>query len=279
MAESAVARQLAPHVGKSTAHDLVDRAARRRSTRASASRMPSRRIRKSPGRSAPGRSRTHSEPADYLGVSAQFVARSFALQRTRRRKHGESSDPADDLQGHRLARRRAGRCTRPAAAPPRFGTTSRSSGGRKSSRCPRRYRVVSAGRSADTASRRRDRRDCVALDDLGADAVSVLDAAGVERGRRVQVSLGGMTAMWLAARPGSSPFARRRQHRIEDPALDRCGKSASVRFAPAAPNRSPTRRWDAGLPNASAVRIPTSYRGAGRADRMPDRWLSAAVGL
>ena len=38
-----------------------------------------------------------------------------------------------------------------------------------------------------------------ALDDLGADALSVLDAAGVERAALCGVSLGGMTAMWLAA--------------------------------------------------------------------------------
>ena len=37
------------------------------------------------------------------------------------------------------------------------------------------------------------------LDDLGADAVGVLDAAGVERAAVCGVSLGGMTAMWLAA--------------------------------------------------------------------------------
>jgi 3-oxoadipate enol-lactonase len=37
------------------------------------------------------------------------------------------------------------------------------------------------------------------LDDLGADALSVLDAAGVERTAVCGVSLGGMTAMWLAA--------------------------------------------------------------------------------
>jgi 3-oxoadipate enol-lactonase len=37
------------------------------------------------------------------------------------------------------------------------------------------------------------------LDDLGADALSVLDAAGVERAAVCGVSLGGMTAMWLAA--------------------------------------------------------------------------------
>ena len=37
------------------------------------------------------------------------------------------------------------------------------------------------------------------LDDIGADAVGVLDAAGVERAAVCGVSLGGMTAMWLAA--------------------------------------------------------------------------------
>ncbi len=37
------------------------------------------------------------------------------------------------------------------------------------------------------------------LDDIGADALSVLDAAGVERTAVCGVSLGGMTAMWLAA--------------------------------------------------------------------------------
>jgi 3-oxoadipate enol-lactonase len=37
------------------------------------------------------------------------------------------------------------------------------------------------------------------LDDLGADALGVLDAAGVERAAVCGVSLGGMTAMWLAA--------------------------------------------------------------------------------
>ena len=126
-----------------------------------------------------------------------------------------------------------------------------------------RYRVVRLdtrghGRSEATAG-------TVALDDLGADAVSVLDAAGVERVAVCGVSLGGMTAMWLAAHvPDRVRSLRRRQHRIEDRRSMRCGKSASVRFAPAAPNRSPTRRWDAGSPNGSAVRIPTSYRGAGR---------------
>ena len=37
------------------------------------------------------------------------------------------------------------------------------------------------------------------LDELGADALGVLDAAGVERAAVCGVSLGGMTAMWLAA--------------------------------------------------------------------------------
>ena len=37
------------------------------------------------------------------------------------------------------------------------------------------------------------------LDDLGADALSVLDAAGVERAAVCGMSLGGMTAIWLAA--------------------------------------------------------------------------------
>src|SRR5436190_572536 len=37
------------------------------------------------------------------------------------------------------------------------------------------------------------------LDELGADALSVLDAAGIERAAVCGVSLGGMTAMWLAA--------------------------------------------------------------------------------
>jgi 3-oxoadipate enol-lactonase len=37
------------------------------------------------------------------------------------------------------------------------------------------------------------------LDDLGADALGVLDAAGVERAAVCGISLGGMTAMWLAA--------------------------------------------------------------------------------
>jgi 3-oxoadipate enol-lactonase len=37
------------------------------------------------------------------------------------------------------------------------------------------------------------------LDDLGADALGVLDAAGVERAAVCGVSLGGMTAIWLAA--------------------------------------------------------------------------------
>jgi 3-oxoadipate enol-lactonase len=37
------------------------------------------------------------------------------------------------------------------------------------------------------------------LDELGADALSVLDAAAVERAAICGVSLGGMTAMWLAA--------------------------------------------------------------------------------
>ncbi|MEO7271662.1 MAG: 3-oxoadipate enol-lactonase [Vicinamibacterales bacterium] len=37
------------------------------------------------------------------------------------------------------------------------------------------------------------------LDEIGADALSVLDAAGVERAAVCGVSLGGMTAMWLAA--------------------------------------------------------------------------------
>jgi 3-oxoadipate enol-lactonase len=37
------------------------------------------------------------------------------------------------------------------------------------------------------------------LDDLGADALSVLDAAGIERAAVCGVSLGGMTGMWLAA--------------------------------------------------------------------------------
>jgi len=60
-----------------------------------------------------------------------------------------------------------------------------------------RYRVVRLdtrghGQSDATAG-------IVALDDLGADAVSVLDAAGVERVAVCGVSLGGMTAMWLAA--------------------------------------------------------------------------------
>ncbi len=60
-----------------------------------------------------------------------------------------------------------------------------------------RYRVVRLdtrghGQSEATAG-------TVALDDLGADAVSVLDAAGVERVAVCGVSLGGMTAMWLAA--------------------------------------------------------------------------------
>ena len=37
------------------------------------------------------------------------------------------------------------------------------------------------------------------LDDVGRDALGVLDAAGVERAHVCGVSLGGMTAMWLAA--------------------------------------------------------------------------------
>jgi 3-oxoadipate enol-lactonase len=37
------------------------------------------------------------------------------------------------------------------------------------------------------------------LDELGADALGVLDAAGVERAAVCGVSLGGLTAMWLAA--------------------------------------------------------------------------------
>jgi 3-oxoadipate enol-lactonase len=37
------------------------------------------------------------------------------------------------------------------------------------------------------------------LDDLGADALSVLDEAGTERAAVCGVSIGGMTAMWLAA--------------------------------------------------------------------------------
>ena len=37
------------------------------------------------------------------------------------------------------------------------------------------------------------------LDNLGADALSVLDAAGVERAAVCGVSLGGVTAMWMAA--------------------------------------------------------------------------------
>lgn len=37
------------------------------------------------------------------------------------------------------------------------------------------------------------------LDQVGADALSVLDAAGVDRAHVCGVSLGGMTAMWLAA--------------------------------------------------------------------------------
>jgi 3-oxoadipate enol-lactonase len=37
------------------------------------------------------------------------------------------------------------------------------------------------------------------LDELGADALSVLDAAGVERAAVCGVSIGGLTAMWLAA--------------------------------------------------------------------------------
>ena len=71
------------------------------------------------------------------------------------------------------------------------------SGGRKSSRCPNAIGSFGWTR-ADTASRRRP-PGLSALDDLGADALSVLDAAGVERVAVCGVSLGGMTAMWLAA--------------------------------------------------------------------------------
>ena len=77
MAESVV-MALAPHVGKSTAHGLVDRAARRAldegvSFADALAQDPE--ITRSLG---PGALADALEPADYLGVSAQFVARVLA---------------------------------------------------------------------------------------------------------------------------------------------------------------------------------------------------------
>jgi 3-oxoadipate enol-lactonase len=60
-----------------------------------------------------------------------------------------------------------------------------------------RYRVIrldTRGHGQSDAS-----AGTLTLDDLGADALSVLEAAGVERVAVCGVSLGGMTAMWLAA--------------------------------------------------------------------------------
>ena len=185
----------APRRANPTAHGLVDRAARRALDDGcqlrGCARAGSGNHRH---RSIAGAIADALEPADYLGVSAQFVAACLP-QRTRRRKHDEVR-PC-----RRPARGIAWRADGPVDAPAllllgSLGTTS-DIWRPQIQPLSERYRVVRLdtrghGQSDATAG-------TVALDDLGADAVSVLDAAGVERVTVCGVSLGGMTAMWLAA--------------------------------------------------------------------------------
>ena len=194
MAESVV-MALAPHVGKSTAHGLVDRAARRALDEGSASRTPSRRIRKSPGRSVQGRSRTHSSPRT-ISVSRRSSSRAF-LAATDSKTQSMTNRQTLQTTSRGIAWRADGPVDAPALL--LLGSLGTTSDIWRPQIQPlsARYRVIRLdtrghGQSDATAG-------TVALDDLGADAVSVLDAAGVERVAVCGVSLGGMTAMWLAA--------------------------------------------------------------------------------
>ena len=197
MAE-AVAMALAPHVGKPQAHALVESAqpAARMDERRRFARCPRARIQEI---TSVARCAALADAARARGLSRCRGA----VRRARPCGNGFEDESmtnhqtADDLPGDRLVRRRARRRARPAAA--RLARDDRRHLGAAN---PAIGRTLSsrALRHARTRPIRCDRQATTRSTTSAPTRSAMLDAAGVGASRTsCGVSLGGMTAMWLAA--------------------------------------------------------------------------------
>ena len=171
----------------------------------------------SDGRSRDGARGARRRSPAHLDAAAIARRSTRRLSRRRRRAdrpragaptatRSDRDEPVDvALTSSRARRTRRCSCSSTRSAP------RRDVGRRRSAALAERFRVV----RYDHARPRRARR-CppgpYSLDDLGGDALALLDRLGVERVALCGLSLGGMTGMWLAR-------ARARAHRAARPLL------------------------------------------------------------